>query len=275
MSGITAGMAEGLTYLASADAAGTPIVLLHGIGSRAQSFIPLMQQLADRLPAIAWDAPGYGDSRPLAADWPDASDYASALSGLLDRLGVARCVLLGHSLGALVAARFVVLAPERVATLFLAAPALGYRAEKGGELPPGVARRIEDLDRLGAEQFAAARAPSLLGDPAACPNVLEAVTSAMASVRRPGYDQAARMLASGRLLDDAERIAVATAVLVGSNDRITPPDGARRAFGALRPSAQRAFREFPGAGHAVYQELPAAVARAIIEIVDHKATAHA
>jgi pimeloyl-ACP methyl ester carboxylesterase len=275
MSAIAAGVTEGLSYLARAGGAGPPIVLLHGIGSYARSFVSLIEALADRGPSIAWNAPGYGDSQPLPAEWPDASDYAAALERLLDRLDVPRCILLGHSLGALVAARFAVLSPKRVATLFLAAPALGYGAQKGGPLPSSVARRIEDLDRLGAEQFAAARAPSLLGDPTARPDLLAELTTAMAAVRRPGYDQAARMLTSGRLLDDAARIDVPTAVLVGSKDRITPPEGGRRAFAALRPAAQRELREFFGAGHALYQEQPGEVARAIIEIVDNEATAHA
>ena len=270
MSAITQGSAEGLSYLAREGGAGTPIVLLHGIGSHAQSFVPLMQALDRRHLVLAWNAPGYGSSQPLATDWPDASDYAVALSRLLVRMDVSRCILLGHSLGALIAARFAVVSPNRVATLVLASPAIGHGVEKGGVLPPAVARRIEDLDRLGAEAFAGARAPQLLGDPAASPDVLRDVTSAMAAVRRPGYDQAARLLASGRLLEDAAKITVPTAVLVGSQDHITPPDNARRVLAALSAPARLTFREFAGAGHAVCQEQPAEVASAIAAIIEQK-----
>ena len=43
--------------------AGTPVVLLHGIGSNAQSFVPLMRGARSALHRVlAWDAPGYGDS---------------------------------------------------------------------------------------------------------------------------------------------------------------------------------------------------------------------
>jgi pimeloyl-ACP methyl ester carboxylesterase len=274
MSAITQGHAESLSYLARESGAGTPIVLLHGIGSNAQSFASFMQALDGR-PVFAWDAPGYGTSQPLAAQWPDASDYAAALNRLLVRLDISRCALLGHSLGALIAARFALVAPKRVTTLFLASPALGHAVERGAPLPPSVARRVEDLDRLGAEQFAAARAPLLLGDPAGQPDVLQAVASAMAAVRRPGYDQAARLLASGRLLEDAAKIDVPTAVLVGSKDTITPPSAVRRAFEALRASVRHSYQEFPGAGHALCQEQPVEVARAINTILDDKATTHA
>ena len=111
---------------------------------------------------------------------------------------------------------------------------------KGEALPPAVADRIDALDRLGPERFAAARAPGLLADPAARPDVLRTVEHAMAAIRRPGYDQAARLLAGGRLLDDAAKVDVPTAVLVGAQDRITPPANVRRVFEALRGPSQRA-----------------------------------
>ena len=276
MTEVTRHSAESLSYLACDGGEGVPVVLLHGIGSNAHSFVPLMQALEARHPSLAWDAPGYGGSPPLTVPWPDASDYAAALSRLLAHLGVLRCILVGHSLGALMAARFALVSPGRVATLFLVSPALGYGTEKNHALPPGVAARIEELDRLGAEKFAATRAPGLLADAAARPDVLQAVECVMAAVLRPGYDQAARLLAGGRLLEDAAKLDVPTAVLVGAQDRITPPANVRRVFEALSGAPpQYGYREIPQAGHAVCQEQPAAVARAIAEILEEQAKNHA
>jgi pimeloyl-ACP methyl ester carboxylesterase len=264
----------GLCYFAREGGDGPPVVLLHGIGSNAQSFAPLMDVFDARSPMIAWNAPGYGDSQPLFVDWPDASDYAAALSRLLAWLGTSRCILVGHSLGCLMAARYALVASRKVATLFLISPALGYGVEKGSALPGGAAARIEELDRLGPEKFAAARAPGLLADSAAQPDVLQAVERAMAAVRRPGYDNAVRFLAGGRLLDDAAKLMVPTAVLVGAQDRITPPAACRRAFDALPASSRLDYREIVNAGHAVCQERPAEVARAMSEIIASGARAH-
>jgi pimeloyl-ACP methyl ester carboxylesterase len=276
MSALVERSAAGLSHLARDGGGALPFVLLHGIGSNAQSFAPLMQALDARHPVLAWNAPGYGASPPLAVEWPDASDYVGALERLLDELGIARCVLLGHSLGCLTAARFALDLSTRVAALFLVSPALGYGTEKGAPLPKGAAQRIEELDRLGPEKFAAARAPGLVADPAAQPDVVRAVEQAMAAVKRPGYDQAARLLAVGRLLEDAAKLLVPTAVLVGAQDRITPPANCRRAFDALPGGAQaHVYREVPNAGHAVCQERPAEVAHLISEIVESKANAHA
>jgi len=263
----------GLSYLTCEGRGDMPVVLLHGIGSNARSFAPLIAALDGSHPALAWNAPGYGASRPLAAEWPDADDYAAALNLLLAHAGVSRCILVGHSLGCLVAARFALVSPQNVTALMLISPALGYGTAKGGTLPEGVARRVEELDRLGPEKFAAARAGGLVADPAARPDVLDAVRRAMAEVRRPGYDHATRLLAGGRLLEDAAKIAVPTTVMVGAQDRITPSANARRLFEAL-PGSARAYREIAGAGHAVCQEEPAEVARSIDDVIARSAAAH-
>jgi pimeloyl-ACP methyl ester carboxylesterase len=211
----------------------------------------------------------------LTVEVPDASDYAAALNRLLAELDISRCILIGHSLGALVAARLAVVSTNRVATLGLVSPALGYGADRSGPLPATLAARLDELDRLGAQAFAAKRAPGLLADPAGRPDLLRQVDSAMAEIRRPGYDQAARMLASGRLLNDAKHAAVPTAVWVGTQDVITPPANARQVFEALPAPMRRAYREIADAGHAVCQERPAELAVAILSLDDNKARLNA
>jgi pimeloyl-ACP methyl ester carboxylesterase len=90
----------------------------------------------------------------------------------------------------------------------------------------------------------------------------------MAAVRRPGYDQAARLLAGGRLIDDAENITLPALVISASEDRITPPESGHFVYAALQRSSQRpAFRMIAKAGHAVCQEQPAEIARVITEFV--------
>ncbi len=74
--------------------------------------------------------PGYGESPMLAATPADAGDYADALARMLDRAGVEQTILVGHSLGALVAAAFAAKYPQRVLYPVLADVAQGYgRAE--------------------------------------------------------------------------------------------------------------------------------------------------
>jgi pimeloyl-ACP methyl ester carboxylesterase len=254
--------------------AGPVVVCLHGIGSDASSFDPLVPHLPADWQLIAWHAPGYGGSAPLATDWPVAGDYAAALAGLLDRLGIARAMVVGHSLGTLMGAAFAAAQPDRVAALALLAPAQGYGVAPGGELPANAQARIDDLQRLGAPGFAAARAGNLLHRPEDHPAARAQIAAAMARVSLPGYAQAVRMLASGDLAADCARLATPTALLVGTEDRITPPDQARRAHAALPEAARGALHLLPGLGHALHQQDPAAAAALLVPFVQECCHVH-
>ncbi|MGY3670950.1 alpha/beta fold hydrolase (plasmid) [Marinovum sp. KMM 9989] len=252
----------GIAYL-ERPGTGPTLVLLHGIGSNAASFTPLLPHLPTVFRVIAWNAPGYGGSDPLPQTWPQAQDYAAALGGLLDRLHIGCCALLGHSLGALTATAFAAGHADRVTHLTLAAPAIGHGVAPGEVLSAPAQARIDDLERLGSQAFAAVRAPRLVHQPEDNPAALALVETAMRQISMPGYGQAARMLASGRLLDDAERLWVPTDVIVGAEDCVTPPEGARRVHSVLHAKARGRYTELPDLGHALYQQDPARFVHAL------------
>jgi pimeloyl-ACP methyl ester carboxylesterase len=233
---------------------GPPLVLLHGIGSGAASFRCQLQGLTAQFWVIAWDAPGYGDSTPLAAEHPEAGDYAAALDAWLGALGVERCHIVGHSLGTLIGARFAAEQPKRVITLTLSAIAAGY-----GRLPPLerqrlLAQRLDDLTALGARGIAAKRGPRLLS-PDATEAMRRWVIETMASIRPAGYAQAARMLSTGDIEADLARIPaeLPIQVIVGKADTITSPAACLRIAAACRSAPATVI---PGAGHALYLEKP-------------------
>lgn len=263
---ITNGMAAGLHYLQRAGDPGAAIVFLHGIGSRAASFEAMLARYPEGPMLLAWDAPGYGGSTPLAGDAPQAADYAARLDALLTALRLDRVAVVGHSLGCLMAGAFAANFPARVRSVAFISPALGY-----GNDPANAHRatgRIADLERLGPERFAEERAAKLVADPQAQPEVVAQVRAAMAAVHAAGYAQAARMLGQGRLLDNAARIAAPAAVIVGDRDAITPPERAGLLADALRARAGAAAARLVtirSAGHAVCQEQPDAVIAALTD----------
>src|SRR3954470_24850449 len=55
------------SYEAAGDADLLPLIFLHGIGGAARGWRRQLTAFGDRYRAIAWDMPGYGDSRPLPA----------------------------------------------------------------------------------------------------------------------------------------------------------------------------------------------------------------
>ncbi len=258
----------GISFVAAGAGSARPLVMLHGIGSNAGSFAPLMECLARQRPLLAWDAPGYGRSAPMQQDWPQAADYARALRDLLDLLEYARIDLVGHSLGALIAGSFAAHFPERIERLYLISPALGYGTKPGEALAKPAGSRLDAMIGEGAQQFAATRASRLVHRPDEKPAITAAVTEAMAKVTLPGYAHASRMLSCADLIAEAQRIKIATRVIVGAEDQITPPANCRRLYDALAiasPNLAHRFELVADAGHAVCQEHPAEIARHIMD----------
>ncbi len=114
---------EGLTGplrgLETGSRAGRPLVCLHGWLDNAASFLPL----SECLPQYRWiclDLPGHGHSaaRPDGCSY-HFTDYAGDLYHALETLELDRCTLVGHSLGAGIAAVFAAAFPGRVDRMVL------------------------------------------------------------------------------------------------------------------------------------------------------------
>jgi pimeloyl-ACP methyl ester carboxylesterase len=97
---------------------GTPIVLIHGLGSSAETWAALIPLLSKEYLVYAPDLPGFGKS-PLAPEGTNISTHVLYLERFLDALGYPRVTLVGNSLGGWIATRFAVEHPERVERLYL------------------------------------------------------------------------------------------------------------------------------------------------------------
>lgn len=242
-------------------------MFLHGIGSNMTSFERLFPGLPDHLNLLAWNAPGYLASDPLDETWPLPNDYSRRLARFLDDLGIGSVHLVGHSLGALIAASFARRFSDRVDGLVLASATNGYRVPRGGRIPMKVLARIEDLKRLGPAAFARARAPGLVHDPERNKEVVAHVESAMAEVNPDGYAQAACLLASGDLPDDLKFVSRRPGFIIGTQDGITPFDQTRIAASAWAAAhgSHPSVIEIEDSGHAVYLQRPAEFRAALLK----------
>ena len=234
---------------------GPALCLLHGIGNQSGSWVRQLDALAPRFRVVAWDAPGYGESDPLAAASPVAADYADVLSALLDALGLDRTVLVASSLGALIATSFAARRPQRVAGLMLLNPAGGYGLAEPAERESKLAARLDRLARLGPDGMARELSTGMLS-PAASAEARALAAWSTAQLRPDGYTQAARLLAHGRLVEDAARYGGPVLVIGASADTITPAAGCEHIACAF-PHAR--YRLLPEAAHLSYLDAPQAV----------------
>lgn len=254
-----------IAYREAGDAAAPALLLLHGIGSGSLSWAAQLESLpAQGFRVVAWDAPGYAESEALVAAAPAAADYAEALAAFVVALGLERFSLIGHSLGALMAAAFFRLpCAGRVARLVLASPAAGYGAAPEEMRRRKTEERLAAMARLGPSGLAQERAAILLS-PAASAEKIEKIRAVMRGLRPEGYTQAVRMLGQADIVADASCIAVPTLVLCGDADVVTPEAGCRRVATAI---AGARYESLPGLGHASYVEDPALFNAALLRFV--------
>ncbi|WP_067465929.1 alpha/beta fold hydrolase [Actinomadura macra] len=233
---------------------GPPVMLLHGIGGRADGFRAVAQRLVSAgFRVIAWDAPGYGESDdgPVPAN---VQGYAAAVVDLLAALDASPAHLAGVSWGGVIATRVAVENPESLRTLTLIDSTRGSGVD--ADRARAMRDRAAELEVLGAPEFARRRSPRLTR-PDADPTVLAEVERHMGTVRLPGYRGAAEMMAGTDHGDLLAAIEIPTLVLVGEHDRVTGVPEARLLARRI-PGA--AFEIVPRAGHAASQERPELVA---------------
>ncbi|MEU0649139.1 alpha/beta fold hydrolase [Streptomyces umbrinus] len=242
------------------------VLLLHGIGGCADTFTGVAPRLAAAgWRAVAWDAPGYGESPDpgpgvVGDDSPGA--YVNVVARLLTTLGIDRAHLAGVSWGGVIATHVAARRPELVAGLILIDSTRGSGTTKAKAA--AMRGRVSELEQQGAEAFAARRAPRLLADgpePAAAAEV----ERQMSAVRVSGYAGAAEMMAQSDTGPLLPTITAPTLVLVGDEDRVTGVEESRLLARAI---PQACFGLVGRAGHAAVQERPAEVAAAMLAFLD-------
>jgi pimeloyl-ACP methyl ester carboxylesterase len=240
-----------------------PLVLLHGLLDSSEGWSPL----GERLGAVAFDLPGFGHSDPPAHG--SIAGYADDLTEGLEKLGIKRMTLVGHSLGGAVAATLAERLRERVTGLILLAPA-GFGRLRLAEIAwiPGVRQGMElALPMLLSSRLAvtAAYVTMVSNGKQPDPELIERLTS-RSRFLVDGVREATRsMIAAGRSPDVFERRAVGyqgpVHAVWGDRDLLVP---SAHHHGVLAAFPQARVQIWRGMGHHPLRERP----EELIEIVE-------
>ncbi len=235
------------------------VVFLHGVGGGRQGWAPQQAHLAALgWRSLAWDMPGYGDS-PMVSPY-DFAQLAQALWQMLDAAHIVQAVLVGHSMGAMVALQAWTQNPERIRGLLLAAssPAFGHSA--GDFQKQFLAQRLAPLEAgktMG--QIAEKLIPSLAapgGDGAhTMPDGLLSALHSMSAVPPATYRAALQALVQFEQRAALPTITVPVLCLAAEHDRAAPADVVARMAHKI-PGARYAC--LAGAGHLLHHEQPEA-----------------
>lgn len=242
-----------------AHGTGPPLLALHGFGASHYAYHALAPLLADRYTVIAPDLPGFGFSdRSPTADYSYEAQ-AELMLDLVDRLGLERVAVIGHSMGAAIAMRMAAQAPERIAALVLAGG-----PGRGDDTLPAV---LAPLVRLALPFVAQSRRCVMLRTRLAMargnPVDQAAVQARLDAAHVKGNARAlARILTGTRHGAPPRLVQISTPALVlsGITDRSMPPDRTHRLAQAL-PRGEAVV--LAGAGRLVLEEQPADAAAAI------------
>jgi pimeloyl-ACP methyl ester carboxylesterase len=247
---------------------GPTVMLVHGYGGAASNWTLVAPRLLERYRVIVPDLPGHGGSSALPAPPETVDPYAERLAALLGE----PAVIVGHSLGAVVALRLAVRHPELVRGLVLAGAAGIGSSTRSAErtltfisvVQPG--KRISRLWRLFARNPFLRRVafgtisvvdPRAL-DPRAAAGFLAG--SALHTDIRSAGDALVR--SDPRV--DLERVASPALVLHGARDAQVPM---RDAFEYAR-RLRAPLRTVADCGHLVIGERPEAVVDAVFGFLD-------
>jgi pimeloyl-ACP methyl ester carboxylesterase len=122
---------------------GPAVVLVHGLGLNRQMWQWLSPDLTG-FTALRYDLYGHGDSaNPPRA--PDLRLFSDQLAALLDELKIARCTVAGFSLGGMIARRFAMDHPDRLAALAI----LNSPHRRSDAAQQAVADRLAQLQQHG------------------------------------------------------------------------------------------------------------------------------
>lgn len=235
--------------------AGPPLVYLHGAGG-VTAADPLLAELARSHSVYAPLLPGYGDSEE-SPSIRDMLDFTLHTWDVVAGLGLKDPLLVGHSMGGMIAAEMAAIAPNDVSRLALLAPAGLWRDEH--PIPDIFALLPYELPGYLFHDAAAGAAMMSVGQGIDDPEFLKAFL----------VQNARQMGMAGRLLfpipergleERLYRIKAKTVVVWGEGDRLIPPVYAR---GFVEGIAGAELVSVPEAGHMLGWEQTAKVAAAV------------
>ena len=218
-------------------------VLVHGYGEHVGRYEHVARRLvADGAAVYGHDHVGHGRSdgeRVLVADFEPVVDDVRLLVGRAreEHPGLP-LVLVGHSMGGMIAARYLQRYPEDLVAGVLSGPVLG-RWEAAEQL-----LAMDEIPSVPIDPSTLSRDPRVGEEYAADDLVWHG------DFKRPTL---AALAATTAAITAAGRLAVPTLWLHGEDDRLVPIEGTRAGWEAIRPEDGEE-KSYPGARHEIFNE---------------------
>lgn len=225
-----------------------PVVMVHGYLGGSAQWSDLETGLADRFTVVALDLPGFGRASEHTAPATIAG-FAEHVIADLDTRGIERCVLLGHSMGGMIAQEVASRIPQRLERLVL------YGTGPLGSMPDRFEPLEVSLDRLlqdGVAKTARRIAATWLVQGEAHPR-FDALSTIGAQADGEAARTALNAMATWDGRESLPRLTMPSLIIWGDQDRSYRWRQVEYLWTHL-PAASLAV--IPGASHAAHVEKP-------------------
>lgn len=245
-------LSDGSTLGLIEAGSGPPLVLIHGVGLRAEAWGPQISDLQSEYRIFALDMPGHGQTDHLR-EGADLCDYVDWSAKVLRALNLGPTAVAGHSMGALIGMGLAVQHPDLVDRLAI----LNGVYRRNAQAKMAVMTRADDIARGLVDPQAPLSRWFDLGDP-----IRDQVQGWLQAVDPKGYAMAYRAFAMGDCTYAAKlhNIRGKSLVLTGEMDGNSTPDMAD-AMAAQMPNAVVSI--IAGHRHMVNLTAPNVVNRAL------------
>ncbi len=231
---------------------GPAVFLVHGMGLNRAMWQWLLPALTPRFQVLSFDLLGHGESANPTGR-PDLRTFSAQIVELLDDCGLARCAVVGFSLGGMIARRFALDHPDRLSALAI----LHSAHDRSAEERAAIGRRVETVHQSGPAATVDAALARWFTDAFRTrqPEMMALVRSWVTANRKDVYAPIYRVLAEddAEIADPITEIRCPTLVMTGAEDVGNSPDMAQRMASAI-PGARIAI--LPGLRHMALAEDP-------------------
>ena len=258
------GMPQGATAAGVVAKASQPaVVFLHGIGGAARIWAPQQRSFAQAgFRPFAIDLPGYGTRPPV--DVLDFEMLAQDTEAAIARAGLDHPIIVGHSMGGMIAQTMLRRRPQSYRSVVLACTSPAFGSSSGEFQKKFLADRLGPLDSGRSMPELAAEIVDALIGPACDPSGRTLAVDCMAAVPASTYRASVHCLIPFDERGNLGRIEVPVLCLAGEHDRNAPTAMMER-MAAKIPGAR--YVCLSGVGHLANLESPDRFNRAILDFL--------
>ena len=229
---------------------GQTLFFLHGMNGNSKSWENLFYSLSSSFRVVAWDAPSFGGSDVFG---DNIEEYKNAAKALIETLKLKKIILIGHSMGGLIASQLAYDNDVSVSGLILSSTHLGFGCKKGEPLMERYANRLKTFStKLSDIDYAMERAQRNTPK-GASETVIKFLANVALDIRRESIRDGGRMSQETDNTNICKDLKVPVLILSGGKDTVISTEMHASLIAAL-PRAHKVV--FPKAGHASFAEYP-------------------